>query len=62
MVILRGLKKIGNGYGGGDILDPDTGWIYRCKAHLVENGKKLILRGYLGFSLLGRSQVWVREQ
>ena len=61
MVILTGMKKSGEGYGGGEILDPDTGWVYRCKMRLAENGKKLILRGYLGVSLLGRSQTWVRE-
>jgi uncharacterized protein (DUF2147 family) len=61
MVILTGMKKNSEGYGGGEILDPDTGWVYRCKMHLAENGKKLVLRGYLGLSLLGRSQTWLRE-
>jgi uncharacterized protein (DUF2147 family) len=28
----------------------------------VEGGKKLEVRGYLGFSLLGRTQTWVREE
>jgi uncharacterized protein (DUF2147 family) len=45
---------------GGEILDPDSGWIYRCKFHLEEGGQKLSVRGYLGFSLFGRSQTWVR--
>jgi uncharacterized protein (DUF2147 family) len=62
MVILTAMKKNANDYSGGEILDPDTGWVYRCKMKLVENGKKLSLRGYLGFSLLGRSQTWLREQ
>lgn len=61
MVILTGMRKNGSEYNGGEILDPDTGWVYRCKMRLVEGGKKLILRGYLGFSLLGRSQTWIRE-
>ncbi len=61
MVILTGMKKEGQEYKGGEILDPDTGWVYRCKMRLEEGGKKLILRGYLGVSLLGRSQTWVRE-
>ena len=31
MVILTGMKKSGAEYGGGEILDPDTGWVYRCR-------------------------------
>ena len=61
LVILRSLKRTGDEYGGGDILDPDNGTVYRCKARLTEGGKKLIVRGYIGFSLLGRSQTWTRE-
>ncbi len=61
MVIMRHLKRSGDEYSGGDILDPDNGSVYRCKARLTEGGKKLILRGYIGISLLGRSQTWIRE-
>ena len=45
----------------GDILDPDNGTVYRCKARLAEGGKKLVVRGYIGISLIGRSQTWTRE-
>jgi len=61
MVIIRGIRKAGDECGGGDILDPDNGTIYRCKMRLLENGKKLLVRGYIGISLLGRSQTWTRE-
>src|SRR5262245_54445887 len=61
MVILRRLKRNGSEYSGGDILDPDTGAVYRCKFRMVEEGRKLLVRGYTGISLLGRSQVWTRE-
>ena len=61
MVFLRHLKRNGDEYGGGDILDPDNGKVYSCKAKLAEGGKKLVLRGYIGISLLGRSQTWIRE-
>ena len=44
----------------GKILDPDSGRIYSLEGELVENGKKLRLRGYLGISALGRSQTWLR--
>jgi len=61
MVVLRGLRKQGDEYGGGDILDPDTGMVYRCKLRLLDEGKRLLVRGYLFAPLLGRSQIWVRE-
>jgi len=61
MVILRGLAAHGEEYSGGDILDPDNGSVYRCKLHLQNGGQQLSVRGYIGFSLLGRSQVWTRE-
>lgn len=62
MVVMRDMRKRGDEYSGGDILDPDTGWIYRCKFRLTDNGNKMSLRGYLGISLVGRTQVWIREQ
>ena len=61
MVILRGLSQHGEEYSGGDILDPDNGSIYRCKLRVTEHGNQLSVRGFIGFSLLGRSQVWTRE-
>jgi uncharacterized protein (DUF2147 family) len=56
---LWGLKDDGDGeWSGGYILDPKSGKIYRAKATL--KGDKLYVRGYIGVSLLGRTQVWVR--
>ena len=60
MVIMRNMKPDGSGYSGGDILDPNNGSVYSCKMH-VEGGTHLVVRGYLGFSLLGRSQTWQRQ-
>lgn len=60
MEILRGLKKDGDEWNGGEILDPDNGKTYKAKLRLVEGGRKLIVRGFIGFSFLGRSQTWVR--
>jgi uncharacterized protein (DUF2147 family) len=62
MIIIRNIKPAGNEYGGGDILDPDSGSVYRCKMHLENNGKQLIVRGYIGLSFIGRSQTWHRRQ
>jgi len=55
------LTKKGDTYDGGEITDPKNGKTYRCKITL--DGKdKLIVRGYLGISLFGRSQVWFRQK
>jgi len=54
LVIIRNMKADGNEYDGGDILDPESGSVYRCKMHLEQNGARLVLRGYIGISLLGR--------
>ncbi|MDB4874339.1 MAG: hypothetical protein JWM41_785 [Gemmatimonadetes bacterium] len=62
MEILRGLRPDGDSWSGGEILDPDTGKIYKAKAHLEDDGRKLVVRGYIGFALLGRSQVWLRAK
>jgi len=61
MVIMRGLVLHGDEYSGGDILDPDNGSIYRCKLRVTEHGTQLSVRVFIGFSRLGRSQVWARE-
>ena len=62
MVILSGLKKDGDDYAGGEILDPNNGKVYKSKMHLTDSGKKLSVRGYIGVPMLGRSQVWVRQE
>jgi len=63
MTILTGLKKDGQGvWAGGEILDPGNGKTYRCKVRLVDGGMKLEVRGYIGISLLGRTQTWIREE
>lgn len=59
--VIHSLKqKDAENYEGGKILDPNTGKIYSLKAKLSSNGKKLVLRGYIGISVLGRSQTWIR--
>lgn len=55
-----GLKqKDPNTWTDGKILDPKTGKIYNAKIML--KGTKLYVRGYIGLSMLGRTQVWVRN-
>jgi uncharacterized protein (DUF2147 family) len=60
LVVMQGVKRSGEFYGGGHILDPDSGSYYRVSMELAPDGKTLNVRGYVGFSLLGRTQVWYR--
>jgi uncharacterized protein (DUF2147 family) len=65
MIFLQNMKKtesvdaqLGEQYSGGTIMDPDNGKTYKCK--LWVKGDVLTVRGFIGFSLLGRSQQWFR--
>jgi uncharacterized protein (DUF2147 family) len=58
MNILYDLKLDGNEWVGGKILDPRNGNLYNSYIEVIEGGKKLKVRGYIGFSLLGRTQYW----
>jgi uncharacterized protein (DUF2147 family) len=62
MVFMSGLKKSGDEYSGGEILDPDNGKVYKSKLTLIDGGKKVNVRGYIGIPMLGRSQVWIRQE
>ena len=62
LVILSGLKKDGTEYTAGKILDPDNGKVYSSKIQLTDGGKKLNVRGYIGVPVLGRSQIWERQE
>ncbi len=61
MVFLWGLTRRDGEWGGGHILDPDNGKVYRAQLSLQEGGRRLKVRGFIGISLLGRTQVWTRE-
>ncbi|WP_342645675.1 DUF2147 domain-containing protein [Mucilaginibacter sp. CSA2-8R] len=57
--LLKNFKFDGDDvYEGGTIYDPKSGKTYSCKMTLNDN--KLKIRGFIGISLLGRSEVWTR--
>jgi uncharacterized protein (DUF2147 family) len=62
MTIIDSMKPDGDEWDSGRILDPENGKIYKCKMHVEDGGQKLVVRGYIGVSLLGRSQTWNRQQ
>ena len=61
MHILTGLKKDGEEWSGGKILDPKNGKEYKCYITL-ENKDKLKIRGYIGFAMFGRTAYWHRKK
>lgn len=61
MNILTGLKKDGDEWSGGKILDPKNGKEYKCYIKL-ENNNKLKIRGYIGFAAFGRTAYWYRNK
>jgi len=65
LLIVRNMKQSADDksvYEGGDILDPANGKVYKAKMKLIDNGTKLEVRGFVGISLLGRTQTWIRAE
>ncbi|MGA1029926.1 MAG: DUF2147 domain-containing protein [Flavobacteriaceae bacterium] len=60
MVIVNNLVKTEEGWEEGTILDPKSGKEYDCYIEFIDENT-LKVRGYLGFSLLGRTQIWKRK-
>jgi len=61
MNIMWGVHKDDAVWDGGHILDPKSGKVYKVKLSMLDGGQKLNVRGYIGFSWVGRSQVWERQ-
>ncbi len=59
LVIIENLIKDGDSYEGGEILDPENGKTYKCILSLKDTST-LTVRGFIGFSLFGRTQYWKR--
>lgn len=57
LVIIEGLEKDGDEWKGGTIMDPAKGKTYKAKMKLNDDGT-LDVRGYVGFSFIGRTQTW----
>ena len=60
MVIIKDLTLENDTWEDGTILDPKSGKVYDCYIGF-QDSNTLKLRGFLGFSLLGRTQIWKRK-
>jgi uncharacterized protein (DUF2147 family) len=59
-IILHNLRYDGGGkWSGGAIYEPDSGRTYKCLVELID-ADTLKVRGFIGISLLGKSQLWTR--
>lgn len=59
LVIIRNFKPDGDVWAGGTVVDPENGKEYKGKIWTIGQDK-LSLRGFVGISLLGRTQTWTR--
>ena len=59
LVIIKNMIKDGVVFSGGTITDPSNGKVNSCKFENIKNDK-ITVRGFIGFSLFGRSQTWIR--
>jgi uncharacterized protein (DUF2147 family) len=60
--LIRGLKKTEGKdiWEGGTIVEPSSGKVYKMTMTPIEGGKKIEMRGYIGFFY--RTQTWIRVQ
>src|ERR1700682_723473 len=60
LALIKGMQRKGLEYENGTIMDPRDGSVYSALMKLSPDGQHLEVRGYLGISFLGRSQIWHR--
>ena len=59
LVFIRNFRPEGDQWVDGTILDPDNGKHYKAKIW-ADGNNKLRMRGFMGVSVLGRTETWIR--
>jgi uncharacterized protein (DUF2147 family) len=61
MRIIWGMQQIApDTWGRGKVLDTKSGNIYSGTMKVIDNGAHLQLHGYIGVSMFGRTETWIR--
>jgi uncharacterized protein (DUF2147 family) len=60
--VLWGFALVGGQWSGGQVLDPESGKIYRASLKLEDGGKTLRLHDYFLIPMLGRTKNWQRDE
>ncbi len=60
LVIIKGMQRQGRSYENGTILDPRDGQVWSARMEVSPDSRLLEVRGFLGVSLFGKSQIWRR--
>ena len=58
LVVINALSANGDTWEGGTITDPESGKVYKAK--VKASGDDLLVRGFIGFSMIGRTETWKR--
>jgi uncharacterized protein (DUF2147 family) len=60
LALIKGMQRKGLDYENGTIMDPRDGSVYHAVMKVIDDGRKLEVRGYLGLVIFGRTQTWNR--
>jgi uncharacterized protein (DUF2147 family) len=60
MRLLWDVRKDGDKWSGGKLLDPESGRIVNCKLEMADGGKKLLVKGSI--AMLSKTQTWARVE
>lgn len=59
--VLKNLEYKSKGqWDNGTVYNPKSGKSYSCKMSMTNNPDKLTIKGYMGFSFIGKSETWTR--
>jgi len=54
------MRKDGEKWTGGKLLDPETGRVVNCKLETADGGKKLVVKGSV--AIMSKTQTWTRVE